>query len=77
MNYTSKRQGFDSYKNSRPLTSRAVTSKSPSSANIRKGSQTALEDDIIINTCCPNCRYIFKVVNENKLNIIKNKLKKL
>lgn len=80
MSHKSRGQGFDSYKDnklsiSRPLTERS--SKSPSSINGKTGSQVNIEEDILTNACCPNCRYIFKVVNENKLKAIKNKLKKL
>lgn len=80
MNYKSRGQGFDSYKDSKQPMSRTLTersSKSPSSMNGKTGSHANLEDDILMNACCPNCRYIFKVVNENKLKAIKSKLKKL
>lgn len=80
MNHKSKGQGYESYKDSKQQISRPLTdrsSKSPSSINGKTGSQPNIEEDILMNACCPNCRYIFKVVNENKLKAMKNKLKKL
>lgn len=69
----SKNPSLISQDNSVALSSRSQYREGVSRIAKKKDNNNE-EADILVKACCPNCRYVFKIVNENKLSNVKKKI---